>query len=114
MNKEEIFFRLKTLERRDLDFVERIKIKKYFEQIFNEYFFESKTIETSEVLHLTKREKEVSEFVARGFTNNEVSSALEISIKTVEFHLSSVIRKTETSNRTEAMSYLIKNDLISY
>ena len=112
IKKDDIFSKLKSLERRDLDFVERIKIKKYLEQIFNEYFFEAKNIETSEILHLTKREKEISEFVARGFTNNEIASALEISIKTVEFHLSSVIRKSETSNRTEAMSYLIKNDLI--
>ena len=113
MSKDEIFTKLKSLERRDLSFVERIKIKKFFESFFVEYFEEKLEISNKEKVHLTKREKEISEFVARGFTNNEISSALEISIKTVEFHLSSVIRKTETSNRTEAMGFLIKNEIIS-
>ena len=112
-NKEEIFSKLKSLERRDLSFVERIKIKKFFESFFDEYFEDNKESSSSELIHLTKREKEISEFVARGFTNNEISSALEISIKTVEFHLSSVIRKTETSNRTEAIGFLIKNKIIN-
>ena len=112
-NKEEIFSKLKSLERRDLSFVERMKIKKFFESFFDDYFEDNKESSSSELIHLTKREKEISEFVARGFTNNEISSALDISIKTVEFHLSSVIRKTETSNRTEAMGVLIKNKVIS-
>ena len=111
--KEEIFGKLKLLERRDLSFVERIKIKKVFESFFDEYFEEKEESRSSELIHLTKREKEISELVARGFTNNEISSALSISIKTVEFHLSSVIRKTETSNRTEAMGVLIKNKIIN-
>ena len=113
MNKDEIFTKLKSLERRELSFLERIKIKKFLESFFVEYFEEKLEIQNHESLYLTKREKEISEFVARGFTNNEISSALEISIKTVEFHLSSVIRKTETSNRTEAIGFLIKNEIIS-
>ena len=112
-NKEEIFGKLKALERRDLSFLERIRIKKFFESLFDEYFEKKEEPNNLELIHLTKREKEISEFVARGFTNSEISSALEISIKTVEFHLSSVIRKTEASNRTEAMGFLIKNKIIN-
>lgn len=113
-NEESLIFeKLKLLERRELSFNERIKIKKFFQSFFDEYFESKEGPNKPEVIHLTRREKEVSEFVARGFTNNEISSALEISIKTVEFHLSSVIRKTETSNRTEAMGFLIKNKIIN-
>jgi len=111
--KEEIFSKLKSLERRDLSFIERIKIKNYLDSFFDEYFEDKEDAISSELINLTNREKEISEFVARGFTNNEISSALGISIKTVEFHLSSVIRKTETSNRTEAIGVLIKNKIIN-
>tara|TARA_B100000925_G_scaffold151218_1_gene113458 strand:+ start:101 stop:463 length:363 start_codon:yes stop_codon:yes gene_type:complete len=111
--KSLVFEKLKLLERRELSFNERIKIKKFFQSFFNEYFQLREESNSLNLVNLTKREIEISEFVARGFTNNEISSALEISIKTVEFHLSSVIRKTETSNRTEAMGFLIKNKIIN-
>ena len=90
-NKEEIFSKLKSLERRDLSFVERIKIKKFF-NLFDEYFEEKEESSSSELIHLTKREKEISKFVAEDLLIMRFM-ALEISIKTVEFHLSSVIRR---------------------
>lgn len=50
---------------------------------------------------LTSREREVMQFIARGYTYKEVASELFISIKTVETHVSHVLRKLQLSNRGE-------------
>ena len=50
---------------------------------------------------LSPREREVLELLARGYAYKEIASQLFISIKTVETHVSSVLRKTQKSNRYE-------------
>ena len=50
---------------------------------------------------LTSREREVMQLIARGYTYREVASELFISIKTVETHVSHVLRKLQLSNRGE-------------
>jgi DNA-binding NarL/FixJ family response regulator len=60
----------------------------------------------------TNRETEVFQLVANGFTNPEIASALDISVKTVQFHLQSIFRKTNTSSRTEAVSIAHKEKLL--
>jgi DNA-binding NarL/FixJ family response regulator len=54
-----------------------------------------------ELDQLTVREKEVLRFIARGYTYKETAARLHISIKTVETHVSSVLRKLQLSNRYE-------------
>jgi DNA-binding NarL/FixJ family response regulator len=54
-----------------------------------------------ELDRLSTREQEVMRLIARGYTYREVASELFISIKTVETHVSSVLRKLQLSNRTE-------------
>lgn len=54
-----------------------------------------------ELDRLSAREQEVMRLIARGYTYKEVASELFISIKTVETHMSSVLRKLQLSNRTE-------------
>ncbi len=51
---------------------------------------------------LSAREVEVLRLVARGRTNAEVADALFISERTVKSHMTSILRKTATANRTEA------------
>ena len=50
---------------------------------------------------LTKREREVLQHIARGYTYREVGEQLFISTKTVENHMSAVLRKLQLSNRRE-------------
>ncbi len=50
---------------------------------------------------LTEREREVMRLIARGYAYKEVASTLFISIKTVESHVSSVLRKLQLSSRYE-------------
>jgi len=54
-----------------------------------------------ELDQLTPREKEVLRQIARGFAYKQVANRLDISIKTVETHVSSVLRKLQLSNRHE-------------
>ncbi|MDO5700958.1 MAG: response regulator transcription factor [Bowdeniella nasicola] len=54
-----------------------------------------------ELDRLSAREQEVMRLIARGFTYKEVAAELFISIKTVESHVSAVLRKLQLSNRYE-------------
>jgi DNA-binding NarL/FixJ family response regulator len=54
-----------------------------------------------ELDQLTAREQEVLRLIARGFTYREVGERLHISVKTVETHVSAVLRKLQLSNRHE-------------
>jgi len=53
----------------------------------------------SELDQLTAREREVLRLIARGYTYREVARELFISVKTVETHVSSVLRKLQLSSR---------------
>ncbi|MCI1984678.1 MAG: response regulator transcription factor [Bifidobacteriaceae bacterium] len=50
---------------------------------------------------LSPREQEVMRLIARGYSYKEVASELFISVKTVETHVSAVLRKLQLSNRGE-------------
>jgi DNA-binding NarL/FixJ family response regulator len=54
-----------------------------------------------ELDRLSAREQEVMRLIARGFSYKEVASELFISIKTVETHVSAVLRKLQLSSRHE-------------
>ena len=52
-----------------------------------------------ELDQLTSREREVLRLIAQGYTYKEVARELYISVKTVESHVSSVLRKLQLSSR---------------
>jgi DNA-binding NarL/FixJ family response regulator len=54
-----------------------------------------------ELDQLTPREQEVMRFLARGYAYKEIAAELHISVKTVETHASSVLRKLQLSSRHE-------------
>jgi DNA-binding NarL/FixJ family response regulator len=54
-----------------------------------------------ELDRLTTREKDVMRLIARGYTYREAASELFVSVKTVETHMSAVLRKLQLSNRHE-------------
>ena len=55
----------------------------------------------SDLDRLTEREREVMRLIARGYSYKEVAAELFISVKTVETHVSSVLRKLQLSSRHE-------------
>jgi DNA-binding CsgD family transcriptional regulator len=54
-----------------------------------------------ELDQLTPREKEVLRYIARGYAYKEIARELHISVKTVETHVSAVLRKLQLSSRYE-------------
>lgn len=66
------------------------------------------------VLHerLTEREIEVLLLMAEGKTNQEISEQLFIALKTVKVHVSNILGKLEVSDRTQAVIYAFKHDLV--
>jgi DNA-binding NarL/FixJ family response regulator len=54
-----------------------------------------------ELERLTAREREVLRLIARGFAYKQVASRLNLSVKTIETHVSAVLRKLQLSNRHE-------------
>jgi len=61
---------------------------------------------------LTEREREVMRLIARGYAYKEVAKELFISIKTVETHVSSVLRKLQLSSRHELTRWANERRLI--
>jgi len=57
---------------------------------------------------LTNREMEVLKLAAKGMTNREIASALTISVRTVQVHLSSVFSKLGVGSRIEAVLYALR------
>ena len=65
-----------------------------------------------ELDQLTAREKDVLRLIARGFAYKQVARKLDISIKTVETHVSSVLRKLQLSNRHELARWATKRRIV--
>lgn len=61
---------------------------------------------------LTDRERDVLRHIARGYTYKETGEQLFISVKTVESHMSSVLRKLQLSNRHELTKWATDRKLI--
>lgn len=61
---------------------------------------------------LSQREREVLRLIARGYAYKEVAKELFISIKTVETHVSSVLRKLQLSNRHQLTRWATDRKLV--
>ena len=62
---------------------------------------------------LSPREAQILELVAEGLSNREIGARLSISEHTAANHIRSILRKTESANRTEAASYAHRHGLAS-
>jgi DNA-binding NarL/FixJ family response regulator len=60
----------------------------------------------------TAREREVLRYIARGYLYKEIGLRLHISVKTVEAHVSSVLRKLQLSNRHELSRWAVTRRLV--
>lgn len=63
-------------------------------------------------LVLTVREKEVLSLLSDGLSNSQIGHELHLSSRTIEKHVSSLLRKTETNNRAELVRYAIEHHLV--
>ena len=65
-----------------------------------------------ELDQLTPREREVLQHIARGYMYKEIAHTLSISAKTVEAHVSSVLRKLQLSSRHELSRWAVERRLL--
>jgi DNA-binding NarL/FixJ family response regulator len=65
-----------------------------------------------ELDQLTTREREVLRYIARGYLYKEIALQLGISAKTVEAHVSAVLRKLQLSNRHELSRWAVERWLV--
>lgn len=61
---------------------------------------------------LTAREREVLRHIARGYAYKQIAKRLQISVKTVEAHVSAVLRKLQLSNRHELTRWATDRRLV--
>lgn len=89
--------------------------KNYFSeellQFFTRKYIQQPKQETSDV-NLTKRELEILQLIAEGFTDSEIADKLFISQRTVNGHRASLIAKTGSRNTVNLLTYAIKNGLV--
>ena len=62
---------------------------------------------------LTPREREIVQLLAEARSNKEISTILAISVKTVETHRASIMRKLGISSIVDLVHYAIRNNLVS-
>lgn len=64
-------------------------------------------------IKLSRREKEILVLISQGLSNQEISSVLNISQRTVERHRTHLLEKTGSKNSIRLIIYALKNKLIS-
>jgi DNA-binding NarL/FixJ family response regulator len=67
---------------------------------------------SDELDRLSAREREVMRLIARGYAYKEVATELFISVKTVETHVSAVLRKLQLSSRYELTAWALERKLL--
>jgi predicted ATPase/DNA-binding SARP family transcriptional activator/DNA-binding CsgD family transcriptional regulator len=64
---------------------------------------------TARTLALTRREREVAKLVAQGLTNRQIAEALFVSERTIDHHVSNILKKLSLSSREQVASHLGDN-----
>jgi DNA-binding NarL/FixJ family response regulator len=68
-------------------------------------------IQVPDGIKLTNTEALVAKLVARGMSNHNIAQELNISKRTIENHVSHILRKAELNNRTELSRWIIENNM---
>jgi len=85
--------------------------QKYLSQAASESLKTGKK-EEAELPFITRREKEVLELIAEGFTNSEIAERLFISAGTVDTHRKSLLAKFHMKNTAQLIRFVTQRDLI--
>jgi two-component system, NarL family, response regulator LiaR len=62
---------------------------------------------------LTEREMEVLQLVVQGHSNQQIATAMVITVATVKAHISSILSKLQVASRAEAIAYAIRNKIVT-
>ncbi len=80
--------------------------------VLDAYASSTSGVVDDELHQLTPRERQVLRYIARGYAYKEVARELGISIKTVESHVSAVLRKLQLSNRHQLTNWANERRLV--
>jgi DNA-binding NarL/FixJ family response regulator len=75
-------------------------------------FSSGEPVRDAELDELTGREREVLRLIARGYRYKEIAASLHLSVKTVETHVSNVLRKLQLSSRHELTRWAAERRMI--
>lgn len=75
-------------------------------------FSEGRNVKAERDFELTERELECLFWIAEGKTSDEIAVILGISRNTINNYITSVMRKTATKTRSEAIAYAVRNNLV--
>jgi len=85
---------------------------KVSEVIFERFLRSVKEDPVEESSRLTGREREIVQLLSEGKSNKEVGAELSISVKTVETHRATIMRKLGLQSFSELVRYAIRNNII--
>ena len=66
---------------------------------------------TPERVHLTAREREIMQCLARGESNKEIARRLDVAESTVKIHVQNILKKLNLSSRVQIAVYAVENGL---
>jgi DNA-binding NarL/FixJ family response regulator len=69
-------------------------------------------LESADYSPLSPREIEILGFVSQGLSNKEISGILRISDQTVKNNITSILRKLQVNDRTQAVIYALRHGWI--
>jgi len=87
--------------------------KPYFTDRASQVLLKNFLTEADKVKHiLTGREQVVVQLVAEGHSNKEAAAVLNVSIKTIETHRSTIMRKLDLTSSAALVRYAVRNNLV--
>jgi DNA-binding NarL/FixJ family response regulator len=66
-----------------------------------------------DIAGLSKREREVLQFLALGYTNQEIAEKLFLSVKTIETYRARLMEKLQLPSRAELVRFALKHGLLT-
>ncbi len=64
-----------------------------------------------DIVDLTKREKEILQLIAEGFTNKEIAVQLDLSLNTVHVHRNNIMKKLDIHRQADLVRYALKEGI---
>ena len=67
-------------------------------------------VRTAGKIELSKRERDVAQFVAKGLSNREIAKRLYVSERTVDNHVHHILDKLGVNSRVQVATWLVRNE----
>ena len=86
------------------------EVATHFFRLF--HFYAGRSLQASQSVHLTEREREVLHWLVQGASNEQIAENLYITVATVKAHLTAIFEKLKVTSRTQAIVKALKLGLV--